>query len=163
MAQNDCRPNNTAAINFKEIRNDWKIYWQLIVRSKIVGKHLPFKMAWSFDRKGFSILSRSIPPDNVRQSCVSGTRARVHTFEHWISTWLGTDNVITLFACLSCHSDTEGGRTRGSNQGLASLWFRSSICHWWGFFEFWSGQGQTPRDEQTSNRIDLHTEVSMDE
>ena len=54
---------------------------------------------------------------NVRSLSVSGTRARVHTFEHRISTFLGTDNVITLFACRSCHSDTEGGRTRGSNQG----------------------------------------------
>lgn len=127
---------------------------------------LAFKTLDPLTEKDLPFCRRSIPPDiayNVRQSSVSGTRARVHTFEHRISTWLGTDNVITLFACLSCHSDTEGGRTRGSNQGLASLWFRSSICHWWGFFEFWPGQGQTPCDEQTSNRIDLHTEVSMDE
>ena len=88
---------------------------ELLVKKKkrIAMQHL----RRTFDKRWNVTIDPTGYAGNVRSLSVSGTRARVHTFEHRISTFLGTDNVITLFACRSCHSDTEGGRTRGSNQG----------------------------------------------
>lgn len=58
---------------------------------------------------------------------LAAARVRVHTSGHRVSTWPGTDNVITLFARSFCHSDTEGGRVPIKRQPPLTVAFNSLV------------------------------------
>ena len=96
----------------------------------------------------------------IRHAC---TRTHVRTSNFNVPRHGQCNHVVCLPVLSFGHRRWAYSRLQ-SRPRVRSLWFCSSICHWWGFFEFSADQGQTipTRDEQTRPSIDLHIEVSAD-